>query len=69
MEERLEAPANGPPALGDPAGLLPESVRRHGIGFQRSGRLLAARRGRPGEWAMYTDRSADPPDTGSHAIH
>jgi len=69
MEERLEAPVNGPSTLGDPAGLLPKSARRHGGDLEPFGRPSAARRGRPGEWDMYKDRRADPPNTGSHAIH
>ncbi|MFO8153760.1 hypothetical protein [Thioalkalivibrio sp.] len=68
MEERLEALVDGPATLAEPAG-LPASARRHVVGFRGFGRVSARRRRRPGTVAMYTERRADPPATGSHAIH
>ena len=64
MEERLEAPVDELATLAAPVGLRP-----HGDSLEPFGRPSAARRGRPGGCAMYRERRADPPDTGSHAIH
>ena len=68
MEERLEAPVDGLATLVAPVGLS-ASARCPGVGFQGFGRVSARRRGRPGGCDVYTERRADPPDTGSHAIH
>jgi len=68
MEERLEAPVDELATLAATVGLS-ASARCPGVGFQGFGRISAGGRGRPGTVAMYTERRADPPAIGSHAIH